>query len=59
MDRFELLKDQNDKDHKEIKDDLKFIRNIIAPQVASNKTAIVIILGIISAGGFFKAIGAW
>lgn len=61
-----LLKEHNDKDHAEIKEalkeqrqDIKFIRNMIAPQVSSNKTAIVIILGIISAGGFFKAIGAW
>ena len=49
------IKERNDADHAEIKDDLKHIRNRIAPQVAANKKAIAIILFLIAGLGFMKA----
>lgn len=61
-----LLKETNDRDHDEIKksigevkDDIKWIRNRIAPQVAANKKAIAIILFLIAGLGFMKAFAAF
>ena len=51
------IKDRNDQDHAEIKQDIKFIKDIIAPRVASHGTAIKIILMIIAGAGLFKAFG--
>jgi len=51
-----LIKEQNDKDHTEIKTDIQYIKNIIAPKVAGNESAIKIILAIIIAAGFLTAI---
>jgi hypothetical protein len=49
------IKEQNDQDHKEIKDDLQWIRRTIAPHVIANKRAVAFILAIMSAFGFWKA----
>jgi len=54
-----LIKEQNDRDHKEIKETLGFILKSIAPRVAANEKAITIILMVIAAAGYAKAFGAF
>lgn len=61
-----LMKEQNEQNHAdikkdigEVKNDIKWIRNRIAPQVAANKKAIGIILFLIAALGFLKAFAAF
>ena len=57
MDRefWELLKEQNDKDHAEIKEDLQYVRRKIAPHVIANKRAVAFILSVMTAFGIWKA----
>ena len=59
MDPLKLLKETNDRDHAEIKDDLKWIRRKIAPHVIANKRAVTFILAVLSAFGFWKAYAAF
>ena len=54
-----LIKEQNDRDHAEIKETLGFILKSIAPRVAANEKAITIILMVIAAAGYAKAFGAF
>ena len=54
-----LIKEQNDRDHAEIKETLGFIQKNITPRVAANEKAITIILLIIGAAGYAKAFGAF
>lgn len=58
-DFLQLLKETNDRDHAEIKDELKWIRKTLAPHVFANRKAVVIILGILAATGIYKAVGAF
>lgn len=55
----ELIKEQNDKDHAEIKDDLKWLRRNIAPHVIANRRAIVFILAVFAAVGCWKTYAAF
>jgi len=65
-----LIQEHNDRDHKEIKEkikelkldisgDVKYIKDKIAPKVSANERAITIILFIIAAAGYAKALGAF
>ena len=55
----ELIKETNDKDHAEIKTDLRYIKNKIAPQVAANRRAVAIILMLMAAVGFARAFASF
>jgi len=54
-----LLKETNDRDHAEIKSDVKWIRETLTPVVFASRKAITIILAIIAATGFWRAVAAF
>ncbi len=52
------IKDANNRDHAEMKDELKYITRKLAPIIFANKKAVAIILGMIGGAGLYRAAAA-